>query len=490
MKTIFFKTAYDKTLYYKVLNTKEVEDTIFMSDLSDETLQCSNQAQIFGFPIGTVFVASQKPADSEVNLFDKSVYKDALNDFEVRGNEIFISKIKPLFKAVGASNPQDEPFIDSSLHPAENVNASELESWLVLKIEQLKNDYLPESDEYKSAVKKLEALVENTKKVTKFTFGETPTDDFPSLEVMLNPPKIDSLDQVDKSQKKGGKLGTANIADFIKTNFPRPSLNASGFHVDEDLWILLARNILRKVNTLIVGPTGTGKTEIVQLVASVMGYNFHIQDMGTVIDASSTLQGVHRIKEGKSVFDFAPYVGYLKDPKSVILLDELNRSSLASRNILFPQLDSRRYLPIDSAEESVPRKVLVHEDNAFFATANIGSEYSGTSEIDRALLDRFFPVQLDYMSKVNESKVLVNRTGILKAEADTVVNVLEQIRRLAKSEEITSAVSTRHGLQVAGMIKDGFPMSTSLEKVILPIYSIKDSSGEEVKQVKSVFSSI
>lgn len=459
-----------------------------MGPVNEDTLQIEDQSKLFGYAIGTIFVASVSQVDGGLLASDGKTYKNK-SDYEVVGNEVKIKNLRPFLTTEKPnSNSETSFFFNSSEHPANIAVADEIESWFALKIEKLKDEYAETSEDFKLEKDKLQKLIDSIASQTKFTFGDKPENTFPTLELMINPPKVKSLEELEKN-KKGGKLGGANISDFIKSNYPRPTVANSGFHVDEDLWILLIRNVLRKENTMIIGPTGTGKTELISLVANAVGYNFYTQDMGTVIDASSTLQGVHRIKDGKSIFDFAPYAKYIADEKSIILLDELNRSSLASRNILFPQLDNRRYLPIDSAEEGSARQIKVHEDNAFFATANIGAEYSGTSEIDRALLDRFFPVELDYLTTAQERNVLKKRVGIDSKQADAIVSVLNNLRQMAQKEEISSSVSMRHGLQVASLVKDGFPINRALEYVLLPLYSMNDS-GEETKQVKSVFAAV
>ena len=44
-----------------------------------------------------------------------------------------------------------------------------------------------------------------------------------------------------------------------------PTIEDEGFHISEKDWYLLVRNIKSKVNTMMVGPSGTGKTELVLL---------------------------------------------------------------------------------------------------------------------------------------------------------------------------------------------------------------------------------
>jgi MoxR-like ATPase len=256
----------------------------------------------------------------------------------------------------------------------------------------------------------------------------------------------------------------------IAAKFPVPKVEDIGFQVDPDKWYLMVRNVLRGENTLLIGPTGSGKTEIMTHLAAAMERELHIQDMGTVQDASSSLQGVHRLnKEGHSAFEFAPFVDHIKSG-GIVLLDELNRSPLAANNILFPCLDKRRYLPVDIACEGCDRKVMVNENTVFFATANLGAEYSGTQAIDRALLDRFFPIELDYPQEKDEVRVLMLRTGIDEKSATGIVRVSNEIRKQYKEQELSNAVSVRHTLQAAGLIADGFEADKALRHTILPLF--------------------
>ena len=43
------------------------------------------------------------------------------------------------------------------------------------------------------------------------------------------------------------------------------------------------------------------------------------------------------------------------------------------------------------------------------ATANVGAEYSGTNSMDRALVNRFFPLELGCIPATEEIAVLVKR---------------------------------------------------------------------------------
>ncbi len=279
----------------------------------------------------------------------------------------------------------------------------------------------------------------------------------------------------------------SSLKRSIASTYPIPDAKVCGFHIDPDVWFLLVRNVIRGENQILIGPTGSGKTEIVSHLARVMGKEMFIQDMGTVQDAQSALLGVHRInKEGVSSFENAPFVSHIQSG-GIVLLDELSRAPLAANNVLFPCLDKRRYLPIDIACDDCDRRIDVHENTVFIATANIGSEYSGTQSIDRALLDRFFIIEIGYPEEQEEVRVLMLRTGAQEKAAKAIVKVANEIRKQYKEQELTSAVSVRHTLQAASLTVDGFEIDKAIINTVMPLF--EDGIGvSERSKVLSIIS--
>lgn len=118
---------------------------------------------------------------------------------------------------------------------------------------------------------------------------------------------------------------SGTFKEQIMRMYPCPNESEIGFHVEPDTWYLLIRNVLKGENTLLVGPTGSGKTELVSHIAKALSKPLNIQDMGTVQDAQSALLGVHRLnKDGHSAFEYAPFVNHIQT-EGIVLLDELNR---------------------------------------------------------------------------------------------------------------------------------------------------------------------
>lgn len=271
------------------------------------------------------------------------------------------------------------------------------------------------------------------------------------------------------------------------TSLVSPSSTKDGFYMTPDNWRILVRNIKKHVNTMIIGPTGSGKTSCVKEVCSRMGIPLHVFDMGSMIDPISNLLGVHRLEDGKSIFDYAKFTKVIQEP-CVILLDELNRSSLGANNVLFPCLDDRRELNVEIACGKGVRSIKIHPEVTFIATANIGSEYTGTNMIDRALLNRFFPLELNIIPDTEEVNVLVNRTGIDKEVARSIVKIANNIRSLSKKQEISTSISIRETLMISELVSDGWSVKSAMEMVYLPIYEGTNLEGERSTVYKTILS--
>lgn len=291
---------------------------------------------------------------------------------------------------------------------------------------------------------------------------------------------------IDETPKKKNKPSvvtvTTNILKDIKKNYKCPDIE-DGFYVNQKTWNYLVRNILKKKNTLLLGPTGTGKTDIIIRIAKLLEIELNIYDMGAMIDPLTDLLGTHRIKDGNSVFDYAKFVSDVQKP-GIILLDELSRAPLMTNNILFPCLDHRRTLNIEIAGSTDIRAVKVHPDCVFIATANIGQEYSGTNDIDAALMNRFNALQVDYLPQEIEAKILNVRTGVDVEIANKILNVANAIRNAYLTQTISKPISTRETLECAELIVDGFTLKDSINLIFCQKFSKTD--GDEYSVVKNL----
>lgn len=271
----------------------------------------------------------------------------------------------------------------------------------------------------------------------------------------------------------------------LQTNkaYRPPTIEDDGFYVDPETWYLAVRNIKRQENTIFIGDTGTGKTELVQLISQRSGeggepMTYCEHDMSNMQDPVAGLLGVHRLKKGGvSVFEYARFTKDIQTENACILLDELNRSPQMASNILFPCLDRRRRLHVEMAGEDDLRMISVADGVTFTATANIGANYTGTQAIDAALMGRFFPIEMDYMKPEHEIAVLKARVGVEGIEASRIVAIANNTRSQYRKQELSAVVSTRETLRASALVKDGFPVTMAMERVFLPLFEGDKNDG-------------
>lgn len=200
---------------------------------------------------------------------------------------------------------------------------------------------------------------------------------------------------------------------------------------------------------------------MVSNIASSLGLNLTIFDMGTMTDPIMSLVGTHVItmEDGvtHSKFVKSRFSEVIQQP-GVVLLDELSRASAQANNLLFPCLDFRRELPMEYCFDD-QSSVKVHPECVFIATANLGSQYTGTHKLDRALQDRFMCVQVDPLNSAQVMTVIKAHTPKVKIDViEQMVKVYTDINSLHDKFSISFNLSIRHLKMIASLHADGFTL--------------------------------
>jgi MoxR-like ATPase len=224
---------------------------------------------------------------------------------------------------------------------------------------------------------------------------------------------------------------------------------------------LLLSAILSGGHVLLEGVPGTGKTQMVRTLASLLGGNFNrIQFTPDLLPSDITGSTIYNMKE--STFQT------LKGPifTNILLADEINRTPAKTQAALLEAMEEKQ-VTIQGETYPLPE--------VFFVVATQNPiEFEGTYPLPEAQQDRFlFKLQIDFPSFEEEKNVLKQVIG--KSFDETIVsqvldmnsfitirraiekvtvgeNVLDYMMRIVRktreSESIRFGASTRAGISI------------------------------------------
>ena len=284
--------------------------------------------------------------------------------------------------------------------------------------------------------------------------------------------------------------GHEEVVDFIMNSY---GLKPVGLVMNELKWKYLIRSAVRGKNIMMTGQAGCGKTLAAKSLINALDRPSFYFNLGATQDPRASLIGnVHFNKKTGTYFSEALFIKAIKTPNAIILLDELTRAHPDAWNILMSVLDyGQRYIRLDEADGQATIKVA--DGVTFVATANIGNEYTATRQLDKALLDRFTVIEMDLLNDEEEFDLLTYMFPTVDSDLlNNVANIsfLTRTESLTENARISSGISTRTSVEIAGLLFDGFSLLESVDITIYPQYDASggvDSERTFVKQIVQKF---
>jgi nitric oxide reductase NorQ protein len=326
------------------------------------------------------------------------------------------------------------------------------------------------------------------------TVGDAEKDDGKSLidrilkhQATLSPePKANSIQGYVIKKFPEAAMSAASAATSTGNTFksliskPRPT----EFKVTAGTWQSVLFNLCYPGNhVMLCGPSGSGKTELVEYATKFAGRTLFKVNCGAMTDARLTLIGNTVFEAGKGTrFIESGFAAAIQRAGTVILLDEISRAGADAFNILLPLLDGQRYLSLD--EDPNGKRITLADDVSIFATANIGTEYTGTFTLDRALSNRFTMVHVDFPQLDDEIKLCVERTKVPESVAKQQCKFAHEQRQAARKGSFSTEISTRVLLKACSQVMAGMAIDPIIDFTLLGDFSRE--GGDQSDYAKAV----
>lgn len=263
-------------------------------------------------------------------------------------------------------------------------------------------------------------------------------------------------EKIENEKTENEKIEDEKIEDVVSDNHEKQDVpvlhkKAAGYYISDEannIFTIAASMVKENPRStpkiMLTGPSGFGKTTLVEIAASVMEMKFLRMNCARVREPEEWF-GYRAATDGTTHFVKSEFANAISAGNVIVLLDEFNRLAPELKNTLYPLLDD------SMSTEIYGERVEIGERVIFVATMNKGNQYAGTYDIDWAELNRFsLFMEVGPMPFDEEVKVVTSRTGIDLDDAKLIVKVMNQLR---SKHEAAGDFSTRTSIAVASIAK-------------------------------------
>lgn len=272
------------------------------------------------------------------------------------------------------------------------------------------------------------------------------------------------------------------VSKELLYRIPKPD----NLYYGDKIWNQAVTALLCGENILLVGHKATGKNIFAENLAAAFGrpkwdISFHVN-----MDAASLI-GMDTFRNGEVTFRPGPVYSAAKSGGFAIL-DEINMAKSEAMAVLHTTLDFRRTIDVPGYD-----RIDLHPATRFIATMNYG--YSGTKELNEALVSRFAVIKMPMISKDNLIKLIQDKFETISEQAaEEFANVFLDLQKKCENSEISSkALDIRGLLDSIALMEKGLEVHTALDMGItnksFDMYEqtlIKDTIGARIsKKIKT-----
>ena len=243
------------------------------------------------------------------------------------------------------------------------------------------------------------------------------------------------------------ELKSAFIPQIIYVSTPKDETKNMGLqHKDFEKLLKLASN---RLDTMLVGPAGSGKTTICHNIADALDLPFYMTSVGAQTTKTDLLG--YMDATGNYV---KTHLRNAYENGGLFLMDEIDAGNANVITILNSLLAN--------GMAAFPDKMVIrHENFIFFAAANTfgrgnDRQYVGRNQLDAASLDRFVTVSFDYDNHLELA---------LSIDKDWTKTV-QELREKAFDLKLQIVISPRASIKGGQLLQAGFKFDEVLDMVV------------------------
>ena len=245
------------------------------------------------------------------------------------------------------------------------------------------------------------------------------------------------------------------------------SFEDESFQISEEPFYLPQKNEIElfgaayknKLPVMLKGPTGSGKTRLVEHMAWKLGRPLYTVACHDDLSAND-LVGRYIIKGDEVQWIDGPLLMAIKNG-GIVYLDEIVEARKDTTVVIHPLTDYRRYLLVE-------KKGKMHiAPNEFMLVISYNPNYQNVlKELKPSTRQRFVTINLSWPKEELETQIVYQETGVDLDTAVKLVKSANKIRNLVQ-QGLEEGVSTREMVYAGMLIKSGVSVRDALNATMV-----------------------